>query len=359
MTNLVIETVIKVVGRIKFIGVDCMYLLETVTMLLLVLQMKQISAMFNQRKSRTLSSDAVQNPRNENSCMAITMRSGKELHKKVDDTRFSKFMVMLKQLKVNVPLVEALEQMLGYAKFMKDLVTKKRTVSYEPVENIHHCSAISPRSLVQKKANLGAFTVPCTIGSLDFAKAFYDLRSSINIMSFAVFKRLGLGDPKPANMWFLMANSSVKKPIRILYDTNDLKFRVNVEEVIFDVCPSMKKKNEKSVFSIIDIYYEDEQEMPVEERFGVEILALVLMNFNGDGIEEYDKTACALIGMGSYTYAPKKMDIKLKNRPIPPAKPSIEKPPVLKLKELSSHLQYLFLGYRNILPIIIVVNLVE
>ena len=32
---------------------------------------------------------------------------------------------MLKQLSINVPLVKDLEQMLGYAKFMKDLVTKK------------------------------------------------------------------------------------------------------------------------------------------------------------------------------------------------------------------------------------------
>ena len=32
---------------------------------------------------------------------------------------------MLKQLSINVLLVEALEQMPGYAKFVKDLVTKK------------------------------------------------------------------------------------------------------------------------------------------------------------------------------------------------------------------------------------------
>ena len=57
-------------------------------------------------------------------------------------------MEMLKQLILNMPLVKALEQMPGYAKFMKDLVTKKRTVSYEPVDNIHHCSAISTRSII-------------------------------------------------------------------------------------------------------------------------------------------------------------------------------------------------------------------
>ena len=37
---------------------------------------------------------------------------------------------MLKQLSINVPWVEVLEQMPGYAKFMKDLVTKKRLVTF-------------------------------------------------------------------------------------------------------------------------------------------------------------------------------------------------------------------------------------
>ena len=49
---------------------------------------------------------------------------------------------MLKQLSINVPLVEALEQMPGYAKFMKDLVTKKRSVTFEDDNKMQHYSAI-------------------------------------------------------------------------------------------------------------------------------------------------------------------------------------------------------------------------
>ncbi|PHT31519.1 hypothetical protein CQW23_27856 [Capsicum baccatum] len=92
------------------------------------------------------------------------------LKKKAEDTRFSKFMTMLKQITINVPLVETLEQMPGYAKFMKDLLTKKQAVSYELADNVHHCSVIATRSLVQKKTDPGAFTIPFTFRSLDFAK---------------------------------------------------------------------------------------------------------------------------------------------------------------------------------------------
>ena len=48
------------------------------------------------------------------------------LVKNTEDGIYRCFITMLKQLSINVPLVEALEQMSGYAKFMKDLVTKKR-----------------------------------------------------------------------------------------------------------------------------------------------------------------------------------------------------------------------------------------
>ena len=42
------------------------------------------------------------------------------LMKKTEDGEYRHFITMLKQLSINVPLVEALEQMPGYAKFMKD-----------------------------------------------------------------------------------------------------------------------------------------------------------------------------------------------------------------------------------------------
>ena len=77
---------------------------------------------------------------------------------------------MMKKLLINVPSVEALEQMPGYAKFMKDLVTKKRLVTFEDDDRMQHYSAIATRYLVQKKEDPGAFTIPCTVGSLHFAK---------------------------------------------------------------------------------------------------------------------------------------------------------------------------------------------
>ena len=135
---------------------------------------------------------------------------------------------MLKQLSINVPLVEALKQMTGYAKFMKDLVTKKRSVTFEDDYRVQHCSAIATRSLIQKKEDPGAFTIPYTVGPLHFEKALCNLGASINIMSFLIYKKLGLGDPNPTAMRLLMTDRTVKRPIGILHDV-----LVKVESFIF------------------------------------------------------------------------------------------------------------------------------
>ncbi|XP_049394528.1 uncharacterized protein LOC125858764 [Solanum stenotomum] len=96
------------------------------------------------------------------------------------------------------------------------MVTKKGSVSFEDDERLQHCSAISTRSLVQKKEDHGAFTIPCTIDKIHFAKALFDLSASINLMPLSIYKKLGLGAPKPIVMLLLMADRTVEKPIGML-----------------------------------------------------------------------------------------------------------------------------------------------
>uniref|UniRef100_M1DRY8 Integrase core domain containing protein n=1 Tax=Solanum tuberosum TaxID=4113 RepID=M1DRY8_SOLTU len=86
-------------------------------------------------------------------------------------------------------------------------------------------------------------------------------------------------------------------------------------------------------------YDERELEAAIEESFVVETLVTVLMNFEEYLQDDYVETLNALQGMGSNSYALKKLDLVLKNRPNPSAKPSIEEPHVLELKQLPSHLR--------------------
>lgn len=99
---------------------------------------------------------------------------------------------MLKELFINIPLVKVFSQMMRYVKFMKDLVTKKRILIFKLVDNVHHCSAITSHSFVEKKKYLVSFMITCIILSLNFAWALCDLSSSINLIPLAVYKHLGL-----------------------------------------------------------------------------------------------------------------------------------------------------------------------
>lgn len=53
-----------------------------------------------------------------------------------------------------------------------------------------------------------------------------------------------------------------------------------------------------SVVLVIDVIDEIQTEVPIEERFFVETLAFMLMNFDGYDLKEYDKTVYALTRIG-------------------------------------------------------------
>ena len=62
---------------------------------------------------------------------------------------------------------QALEKMPKYAKFMNNLLTKKkRIMDDETMELEAGCSAIIQKSIPDKSRYLGSFTIPVTIGRL-------------------------------------------------------------------------------------------------------------------------------------------------------------------------------------------------
>ncbi|XP_047267413.1 uncharacterized protein LOC124897854 [Capsicum annuum] len=90
------------------------------------------------------------------------------LKKKENDTKFKKFVAKFNNLSVNIPLLEALQKMFGYAKFIEEWVIKKLVMDIETIVVTHNYSAIMSCTIVVKKDNSGAFIIPCTIGVQKF-----------------------------------------------------------------------------------------------------------------------------------------------------------------------------------------------
>ncbi|XP_015382976.1 uncharacterized protein LOC107175760 [Citrus sinensis] len=145
------------------------------------------------------------------------------------DKQFLKFLGMFKKLHINIPFADALEQMLLYAKFIKEMLSNKRKFEeHETVMLTKDCTAILQNKLPPKLKDLGNFNIPCTIGNCYFDKALCDLGASINLMPLSVFKKLGLGEPKATTVTLQLAGRFIKYPRGIVEDV-----LVKVDKFIF------------------------------------------------------------------------------------------------------------------------------
>ncbi|XP_070026726.1 uncharacterized protein [Nicotiana sylvestris] len=261
----------------------------------------------------------------------------------------------MKSLSINVSLVEALEQMTDYAKFMNDLVTKKRSMNFETIKVTHQVSE-TMHSLAPNMEDTDAYTIPCIIESSEFAKSLCDLRASINLMPNSVFKTLGIGQPIPTSMRF---TDYLGRPFlstgKALYDVEagELTFRVGDERVVFHVCKSMRQPNSNEVCSFVHLM----TDVIVEETSATinvgNMLEAFLLNFDDDELDCFMECMNSLQGMGSYNYVPRKLSLYFENRKTPPTKPYIEEPPTLELKPLPPHLWYEFFCLCSTLPVIL------
>ncbi|XP_016578937.2 uncharacterized protein LOC107876550 [Capsicum annuum] len=95
---------------------------------------------------------------------------------------------------------------------------KQKLVEDDAIEVTHGCSATMDSKFVEKKNDLEAFTIPCTIRTHEFAKVLCDLSTSINLMSYLIYKKQVLDTPTPTSMQLLMEDRSIKRLVGILFD---------------------------------------------------------------------------------------------------------------------------------------------
>ncbi|XP_075074057.1 uncharacterized protein LOC142161905 [Nicotiana tabacum] len=256
--------------------------------------------------------------------------------------------------------------------------------------------------MAQKMSDPGSFTIPYTIGSYAFAKALCDLGANINLMSLAVYTKLGIGRARPTSMLLQLADRTVKRPTGILDDvlvqvgkfvfpadfvildyqvdeeipiilgrpffaigralidceTGESKMRLNDEEVIFNVQHSMRRPSEYVNFSLVkavDMVLQ-EDDVTLTPKDPLETCLINLEEMDGEGLAEW---VMALEGQGFWKREPQFESLELEKRATSPAKPSVEEPPKLELKLLPAHLMCIFLGPDSTLHVIISSGLLD
>ena len=109
--------------------------------------------------------------------------------------------------------MEAIEQMPNYAKFLKDILSKKKKLTeYETVALTEGCSALLTSKIPPKMKDPGSFTIPCSLGGKTIGKALCDLGASINLMPLSLFNTLGIGEARPTTVSLQLADKSIAWP---------------------------------------------------------------------------------------------------------------------------------------------------
>ncbi|XP_070023235.1 uncharacterized protein [Nicotiana sylvestris] len=138
---------------------------------------------------------------------------------------------MPRQVNVNLPFNKVLSQMLAYAKFLKEILTKKRMIEETSVVKLtQHCSAILQNKLPQKCGDPESFTIPFSLGTLNFDKCFCDYGTSINPIPFSIYRKLEneIGELRSAPISLQLADQTTIIPKGIVEDV-----LVRVEKFVF------------------------------------------------------------------------------------------------------------------------------
>ena len=150
-------------------------------------------------------------------------KSAKNMHKPIAPypnrlkdkqcAQMDKVREIFNQVKINIPLLDAIQQVPKYAKFIKDMCTKKRKTNVpKKVFLATNISELLSNQIPVKYKDPGCPTISCTIGQTAIKHALLDLGASINLLPFSVYQQLGLGELSPTKVTIQLADRSIKIP---------------------------------------------------------------------------------------------------------------------------------------------------
>ncbi|XP_047267473.1 uncharacterized protein LOC107869166 [Capsicum annuum] len=136
-----------------------------------------------------------------------------------EEASYKKILDLLKQVQVNLSLVDILQSVPKYVKYFKDIVANKnRMTEYATVALTEECTSKIQNKLPTKLKDPGSFTLQITIGQTFSVHGLCDLGVSINLMPTSWYRKMGLESPKPTTIVLQLADRSLARPDGIVED---------------------------------------------------------------------------------------------------------------------------------------------
>jgi hypothetical protein len=124
--------------------------------------------------------------------------------------KFEDILEVFKHVQINIPFLDAIQQVPSYVKFLKDLIRVKRKTNVPKKAFLtKQVSSILQCKLPLKYKDPGCPTITYIIGVSQIKRALLDLGASVNLLPYSVYMQLELGNLKPTSMTLQLADRSV------------------------------------------------------------------------------------------------------------------------------------------------------
>ncbi|XP_060183226.1 uncharacterized protein LOC132613199 [Lycium barbarum] len=250
--------------------------------------------------------------------------------------------------------------------------------------------------LAHKIEGSRSFTIEISIGTQDVARALCDLGASINLMPSSIFRKLGLGVPRPTTIVLQLADRSLVRPEGIIEDVlvqvgsliipadfvildfepdpevpfilghpflatgralidvaaGELTMRVHDKVEVFNVYQALKMPAIYEELSAITVLNDDTRRPliashdPLKRALVRDDIFCDMETF--EMVQSLDMVSI-YIRAGEFEHLDRTMGVT--------PKLSIEEPPKLELKPLPAHFKYAFLGEGDTFPVILAAEL--
>nr|GEZ02180.1 reverse transcriptase domain-containing protein [Tanacetum cinerariifolium] len=222
-------------------------------------------------------------------------------------------------------------------------------------------------STIRKKlGDPGKFLIPCDFSGMDECLALADLGASINLMPLSVWSNLSLPELSPTCMTLELADRSISRPVGVVEDVSVKIGRALID--VYDGELTLRVSNKVVTFNL-------DQTLRYSANYDAESINRI--DVIDVACEEYSQEILGFSMSGNPTPSTEPIgDIRLleefhnddpSSPLLPPQelkvvepkneKSSIDEPPMVELKDLPPHLEYVFLEGDDKLPVIIAKDL--
>ncbi|GJU88622.1 reverse transcriptase domain-containing protein [Tanacetum coccineum] len=269
-----------------------------------------------------------------------------------------KFLQIFQRLHFDISFADALLYMPKFASTFKSLLSNKEKLfelASTPLNE--NCSAMLLKKLPKKRGDPGKFLILCDFPELDECLALADLGASINLMPLSVWKHLSLPELTSTRMTLELANRSTITPAGVAEDVfkkvGKFYFLADFVVVDYEVDPRvpliLERPFLRTARALIDVHGEELTLRVNDEAITFKVGQTSRYSRSYETVNQVN-----VIDVANPSPTPPSLkNDELKQVDVTMIKHSIEEPPELKIKDLPSHLEYVFFEGTDKLPVII------